>query len=488
VNVSALPYLWNGISVTSTDTVTAHLETVEGCDSIQTLILTVEGMTGDDPFFTVNGDGDTVILTAFANQMPATSKVSINYTLTKDGQPIEDMRLDCGGELYIGTEWMNYLYGTDLSEATGNIPQNTFHVSNYHYDYFYFGFLDGRANTITHSFTQPGEYKVLFELVEETGGQDFVIPYDDNSEHRIGGKNSTPLADVLASINVTFTVQEGAGQDETTTTAGPTLSLTQNGSAVSEVTDLSTPVRMTVDANSYADNDQVAIRYTVLDENDQPVSMLSSVGTVTVKTFWNSNLYGGGLTAATGTYPGGLFRPISSYRYNYFYLDFLTFADTYSEITANWTRPGTYKVQLELVKMTNGQDFALTFGNSQRIGGKNAVDGGVTFDTKTLTYNGTSTASNPVATGITENDGNGDEGITLYPNPTRTSVFVKLASNANDGDELQLFDLYGKRIRTIAVAGDVTEIDLGTCAAGMYLVKLVRNGEVTAVAKVVKQR
>ena len=147
--------------------------------------------------------------------------------------------------------------------------------------------------------------------------------------------------------------------------------------------------------------------------------------------------------------------------------------------------PGTYKIQLELVKMTNGQDFALSFGNSQHIGGKNAVDGGVTFDTKTLTYS-SSQAANPAITGIADNDS--EEGITLYPNPTRSTVFVKLSANAHDGDELQLFDLYGKRLRTIAVSGDVTEIDLGTYAGGMYIVKLVSNGEVTAVAKVVKQR
>ena len=51
-----------------------------------------------------------------------------------------------------------------------------------------------------------------------------------------------------------------------------------------------------------------------------------------------------------------------------------------------------------------------------------------------------------------------------------------------------MFDLYGKRLHTVAITGEVTEIDLSHYASGMYLVKVVRDGEVTAVAKVVKQR
>ena len=213
--------------------------------------------------------------------------------------------------------------------------------------------------------------------------------------------------------------------------------------------------------------------------------MLSSVGTVTMKTTWNGNLNGGSLPAATGTYPGNLFRPTSSSRYNFFYLDYLTYDNIYTEINANWTVPGTYKIQLELVKMTGGQDFGFSFGNSQHIGGKNATVSEVTFDTKILTYGANQTA-NPAITGIADNDE--EVGITLYPNPTRSTVFVKLSANAHDGDELQLFDLYGKRLNTVKVSGEVTEIDLSTYAGGMYLVKLVSNGEVTAVAKVVKQR
>ncbi|MBP5400022.1 MAG: choice-of-anchor J domain-containing protein [Bacteroidales bacterium] len=488
IALAEIPYEWNGVTFTAPGTQEVTLTSSTNCDSVVVMTLTIEGMdnTGNEPTIAVtyNSTADTATIRVFANQADPSAKYSLNYTLTKDEEEVNDMDFDCGGRLYIGTEMGEFIYGEELNAVTGNVPQNTFHIANYHYDYFYLNFLNGRANIVTNSFTQPGTYTVTFEMVAESDGQDFPIPFDEDLTHLIGGKNSTPSTEVVATATVTFTItDDGQGGSST---SGPVLVLTQNGQDVETVNDLNTPVRMTVDANGYTTNERVAINYTILDENDEPLPMLTNIGTVNVKTSWNGQLYGQNLAEATGSIPSASFCPIINYRYNYFYLDFLTFDETYSEIAATWNVPGTYKIKLELVQMANGQDFPLTYGtNGQRMGGKIATATGVTFDTKTLTYSGSNQAANPAATGIAEN--NGIEGISLYPNPTRDIVNVKLSLDGNDNAELRLYDVYGKLLKTVSVSGAVTEIDLSTYASGIYLVKLVNNGEVTAVAKVMKQ-
>ena len=489
IALAELPYEWNGVTFTAPGTQEVTLTSSTDCDSVVVMTLTIEGMdnSGDQPTIAVvmNEAGDTATFRVFANQADPSEKYSINYTLTKNEQDVNDMDYDCGGRLYIGTEMGEFIYGEELNAITGNVPQNTFHIANYHYDYFYLNFMNGRANIVTNNFTEPGTYTVTFEMVKESDGQDFPIPFDEDLTHLIGGKNSTPSTDVVATAIVTFTItDDGQGGSSA---SGPVLVLQQNGQNVETVTDLSTPVRMTVDANGYTSNDQLAINYTILDENDEPLPMLTNIGTVNVKTAWNGQLYGQNLAEAAGSIPNASFCPIITYRYKYFYLDFLTFDNTYSEITANWTMPGTYKIKLELVQMSNGQDFPLTFGtNGQHIGGKNAVATGVTFDSKTLTYNGSSQAANPAATGIADNEGM--EEISIYPNPTQSTVNVKLNLDGSEDAELHVYDMYGKHLQTVNVSGNVTEIDLSTYAGGVYMVKVVRNGEVTAIAKVVKQR
>ena len=488
ITLADIPYEWNGVTFTVPGTQEVVLTSSTDCDSTVVMTVTIEGIDGnsDDPTMAVtyNGTEDTATLRVFANQADPSAKYSINYTLTKDGEEVSDMDYDCGGRLYIGTEMGEFVYGETLNEVTGNVPQNTFHIANYHYGYFYLNFMNGRANIVTNSFTEPGTYTVTFEMVEETGGQDFPIPFDEDVTHLIGGKNSTPSADVVATATVTFTVT-GEGQGGSTSN-GPKLVLTQNGQDVETVTDNATPVRMTVDANAYTTNDQLAINYTILDENDEPISILSNVGTVNVKTAWNGNLYGENLAEAAGSIPNASFCPIIGYRYKYFYLDFLTFNETYSEITANWTRPGTYKIKLELVQMENGRDFPFTFGNDQTIGGKNATATGVTFDTKTLVFEGSNQTAQPAATGIAEN--NSVDEIAVYPNPTRSTVNVKLNLEGSDNTELHVYDMYGKMLQIVKVSDDVTEIDLTRYAGGVYMVKVVRDGKVTAVSKVVKQQ
>ena len=79
--------------------------------------------------------------------------------------------------------------------------------------------------------------------------------------------------------------------------------------------------------------------------------------------------------------------------------------------------------------------------------------------------------------------------MNVYPNPTADKVNVQLTvdnESLNDG-EIQLYDMYGKWLRTIKVTGKVTEIDLSSFAAGVYFVKAVEGQQLIGVRKIVKE-
>ena len=93
--------------------------------------------------------------------------------------------------------------------------------------------------------------------------------------------------------------------------------------------------------------------------------------------------------------------------------------------------------------------------------------------------------------GVNENTGNIRD-FTAYPNPTLGIVNVRLISETNNlKSEIAVFDVYGKLLDIVAVSDNsslqIAQIDLSRCTSGVYILKLVNNGEVLAVRKVVKR-
>lgn len=88
--------------------------------------------------------------------------------------------------------------------------------------------------------------------------------------------------------------------------------------------------------------------------------------------------------------------------------------------------------------------------------------------------------------GISENS---TTDITLYPNPTTGIVTVQLAPKTLSlNPEIQMFDIYGRRLQIIPVKAETTPIDLSLYTNGIYLLKVAdRTGRVLAVQKVVKE-
>ena len=76
----------------------------------------------------------------------------------------------------------------------------------------------------------------------------------------------------------------------------------------------------------------------------------------------------------------------------------------------------------------------------------------------------------------------------IFPNPTNGIVTLQLTpETCLLTPEIQIFDIYGKRLQVVSVSNEMTQIDLSTYSTGVYFVKLVSNGKVIGVRKVVRR-
>ena len=85
--------------------------------------------------------------------------------------------------------------------------------------------------------------------------------------------------------------------------------------------------------------------------------------------------------------------------------------------------------------------------------------------------------------------------INIYPNPTTGMVNVQWTmNNGQCGDaEIQVLDLYGRLLDVIVISDTRSaslqsmQIDLSQYATGLYLIRLINNGQVLATSKIIKQ-
>ena len=218
ISVTELPYTYADDTTfelgTQSGEFTVHLLSTSGCDSVVTLTLTVSGGSEGDAFLTVENISDSEFeVVAFANQVDPTEKVAIAYSITKDGEPVNIISHDCGGELNIATEFNGSFVGQNVSYGEGYIPGSTFRLSSHYHDYFYFHFLNGRANRISHSFTEEGEYEITLTLMSRDGGTDIFVPYSTAGGIMLIGGEGSADGEALATETITFSVS-GGGSNE----------------------------------------------------------------------------------------------------------------------------------------------------------------------------------------------------------------------------------------------------------------------------------
>ena len=78
-----------------------------------------------------------------------------------------------------------------------------------------------------------------------------------------------------------------------------------------------------------------------------------------------------------------------------------------------------------------------------------------------------------------------ENSVTLYPNPTREYVDIRIDGNVNM-TALEVYDVYGKLINTVTVVDNPTRINVSGLAAGMYFVR-VTTGEGSVTKPFVKK-
>lgn len=87
-----------------------------------------------------------------------------------------------------------------------------------------------------------------------------------------------------------------------------------------------------------------------------------------------------------------------------------------------------------------------------------------------------------ITTGITENLG---AEISVYPNPTRNTVF--LTTNRLTIDRISVYDIYGRLLEEKAVGDKQTSVDLSAYAMGTYFVRIQTDRGVVA-KKIIRER
>ena len=78
-------------------------------------------------------------------------------------------------------------------------------------------------------------------------------------------------------------------------------------------------------------------------------------------------------------------------------------------------------------------------------------------------------------------------GISVYPNPAKTKLFVKCNKlNAGSTATVEVFDRFGRLSSTFQVRKDLTGcIDVANLSKGLYFVRVVVDGKIIGVRKVV---
>ena len=83
----------------------------------------------------------------------------------------------------------------------------------------------------------------------------------------------------------------------------------------------------------------------------------------------------------------------------------------------------------------------------------------------------------------------GTSNLHIYPNPTTGIVTIELDTETwNMEPEIQVFDVYGRMLTVVETGlAPSLQIDLSRYATGIYMLKVVNDGKVVAIGKVVKE-
>lgn len=127
-------------------------------------------------------------------------------------------------------------------------------------------------------------------------------------------------------------------------------------------------------------------------------------------------------------------------------------------------------------------------------GALGAINTGVVINGRLLTTDGALTNTAITAaitsgcgapTGITPIEAMG-ESITVYPNPFGNVININISTGMQtDRYEVAVYDMIGEAVRHINITDQLTTIDAGRLPAGIYLCKIISNGQVVKTQKLI---
>ncbi len=77
--------------------------------------------------------------------------------------------------------------------------------------------------------------------------------------------------------------------------------------------------------------------------------------------------------------------------------------------------------------------------------------------------------------------------LSLYPNPTTSSVFLKVEKEDINGLLFQLFDVSGKQVLNRNISNQITEINLETFTSGTYVLQVIEFQKPIQTFKIIKK-
>ena len=77
--------------------------------------------------------------------------------------------------------------------------------------------------------------------------------------------------------------------------------------------------------------------------------------------------------------------------------------------------------------------------------------------------------------------------LSLYPNPTTSSVFLKIGKDDISGLLFQLYDNNGKQILSRIISTPITEINLETFTPGTYVLQVIQSQKPIQSFKIIKK-
>jgi hypothetical protein len=149
-----------------------------------------------------------------------------------------------------------------------------------------------------------------------------------------------------------------------------------------------------------------------------------------------------------------------------------------SSAIATWTAGGSessWIVEYKLASSTNWTSATTTTPTYTMTGLQSNTDYLVRVKAVCTEDESSFTVTVPFTTtvGIGENILN--NAVELYPNPTSTFVTLRIKNDNIQMIEAQIFDIYGKLLRTVSLENSTNTMDVSDLSSGVYLLKLNTN-------------